>query len=329
MAEYKADVSKPSYWRLLELSGAIIFASCIGIFVCVLHNPEWHAHLLRISGRAWDVFVAQDVGSTSRGFTSALMEAIFGIAAVAAMTGYFLGWAELKKHWFETVIIALFALPTITFAVYGTQFAWEVARIGYEDHKGLAAKVATLEGDKLRMVDPADRDSTIINLRKQLGETQSQLEIRKQMFVIGDPAFDNIRKILAAFQGYRIAAKGRRCFVYITSPVPSPIVANISELSNSVSGCFTSGLDEHVSRVASEAAKSGMISGVILIHASKGDSGADRVEEALSGILPLERSYTPFPDEIPHYQNQEKDDLVLWLQFGPDVKWTSEVQGRK
>lgn len=70
-----------------------------------------------------------------------------------------------------------------------------------------------------------------------------------------------------------------------------------------------------------------MIPGMVLVHAPRGDAGADRVEERLSGTLSLERSYKPFPDEISHYQNQGKDDLVLWLQFGPDVRWTSDHSG--
>jgi hypothetical protein len=123
------EVAKPRYWRLFELAAAAIYAASIAAIIFILRNPEWHKHLLRLMGRAWDVFVAQDVGSTSRGVLNGCLEAFLGIAFVAAMTGYFLGWKELKKHWLETVIIALFAFPAVSFVVYGTQFAWEVAKV--------------------------------------------------------------------------------------------------------------------------------------------------------------------------------------------------------
>jgi hypothetical protein len=147
MAE-ESVVAKPRYWRLLELAAAAIYVASIIAIILIFRNPEWHGHLLRLTHQSWGVFVAQDIGSTRRGFLNGCLEAIFGIAAVAVMTGYFLGWKELRKHWIETAIVALVAFPTVTFVIYGTQFAWEVAKVGYEDHASLV--LATSQSSQLR-----------------------------------------------------------------------------------------------------------------------------------------------------------------------------------
>jgi len=161
----------PKLWRLLLFSTGAVFLSAVLLFVKILRNPEWHEHLLRLMVRAWSVFVAQDVGSTSRGFISGSLEAIFGIAAVAAMTGYLLGWKEFKKHLIETAIIALFAFATVTVVIYGTQFVWEIVKAAYIDHKMLAYDNLKLRNRMSGLVDPSSKDSQIANLKKKLDGT--------------------------------------------------------------------------------------------------------------------------------------------------------------
>src|ERR1035441_582409 len=129
------------YWRVFQLGLAAIFAASVGTIITILHNPEWHAQLQRLLGRAWAVFVAQDVGSTNRGFLNGLLEALSSILVVAVMTGYLHWFKEFKKHLMQTAIVALVAVPTVTLIVYGTQYAWEVAKAGYIDHQGLVSKV--------------------------------------------------------------------------------------------------------------------------------------------------------------------------------------------
>ncbi|HEY6377436.1 MAG TPA: hypothetical protein VIX90_18085 [Edaphobacter sp.] len=147
MADKDTEATKPKYWRLFEVGAATINVASIVAIITILRNPEWHEHLLRLMGRGWDVFVSQDVGSTSRGVINGLFEVFLSIAAVAIMTGYFLGLKKFQKHWLETAIVALFAFPTVAFVIYGTQFAWEVAKAGYEDHEYLKAKNKNLMSD--------------------------------------------------------------------------------------------------------------------------------------------------------------------------------------
>jgi len=115
----------PKVWRLLLFAASAVYLATAVFVVIVLRRPEWHFHLLNIMYRGWVVFVAQDVGSTSRGFISGTLETVLVIAAVAAMTGYLLGMEELQDHLMETAIIALFAFATVTLVVYETQFAWK------------------------------------------------------------------------------------------------------------------------------------------------------------------------------------------------------------
>ena len=138
------SVSRLKFLRLFQLGAAAIFAAEIGVVITVFRAPEWHGQLLRFLGRAWGAFVTQDVGSTSRGFFNGFLEAALSIFAVAIMTGYLRGWREFKKHLMETAIIALFAIPTVAIVVYGTQFAWEVAKAGHEDHLSLVGNVKSL-----------------------------------------------------------------------------------------------------------------------------------------------------------------------------------------
>jgi hypothetical protein len=134
------------YWRLFELGLAAIYAFAVASAIAIVHNPEWHPHLLRLFGRTWDAFVAQDVGSTARGFLSATLEAVLSVFAVAFMAGYLHGFNGFRKHVAETAIITLFAIPTMAALVYGTQFAYELARMTYADHRMLGDRLEHLQG---------------------------------------------------------------------------------------------------------------------------------------------------------------------------------------
>ena len=135
-----AKATWPKVWRLLLFAASSVYFANAVFVVIVLRRPEWHSHLLKIMYRGWVVFVAQDVGSTSRGFISGALETGLGITMVAAMTGYLFGLRELKKHLMETALIALFAFATVTLVVYGSQFAWEIITLTYEDHLALVAR---------------------------------------------------------------------------------------------------------------------------------------------------------------------------------------------
>jgi hypothetical protein len=176
------EVSKPRYWRLFELVAATIYVASIVAFIVILRNPEWHTHLLRLMGRAWNDFVAQDVGSTTRGFLNGGLEVVLGAAAVAVMTGYFLGRNEPRKDRVETAIITLVSFATVALVIYGTQFAWEVAKVGYRDHHELAdsnklliTKNASLVEEKKQLISPIEAQNEIAGLHKKINELNTSL----------------------------------------------------------------------------------------------------------------------------------------------------------
>lgn len=76
----------------------------------------------------------------TRGFLNGCLDAVITIMVVAAMIAYLHGVTEFKKHIAETAIVALFTIPTVAAFIYGTQFAWEVAKSGYQDHQDLTAR---------------------------------------------------------------------------------------------------------------------------------------------------------------------------------------------
>ncbi len=285
-------------FRVVVFSGVVVTVAFTGTAILVFHNPEWHPQLVRFIFRVWQKFVAYNAGSTSPGFVSSIFLSLFVLMIVAAYIASVDGFKAMREHFFETASLAVLALFTAILVVYGTQFAWEVASVGYEDHKVLIA---------------------------QFNNAQTQLSLRKQMIVIGDPAFDNIRNILTAFQAYRIALKGQKCVVYITAPPDSERIASlVAAFSNSVSGCFTFGPSGRGNEELDAITTTGMKPGVVLIHAPRGDLAANLAEEHLSGTIPLERSYKPLTSDSPLYQDQGKGEQVLWLQFGADVRWSSD-----
>lgn len=175
MPENSAKNTAKTYkhWKVFELVLATIYASAIVAAMAILHNSEWHTHIMRLLRRSWAVFVAQDVGSTSRGILSGAMEAVLTIVAVAVIVGYLHGFKEFKKHNRETAIIALLALPTVAALVYGPQFAWEVSKAIYIDHEDLSTTRVNLNRREALLVDPKSRDEEIRRLRGVLAKYQN------------------------------------------------------------------------------------------------------------------------------------------------------------
>jgi hypothetical protein len=318
--------SKLVFYSLTTVHIAVAFTA-----IAIYRNSKWHTHPIRFMTRVWNTFISYNVGSTSPGFFNSVLLSVLGIVIVAVYIGYLKGFTAMTEHMSETAALAIIGVVTVILLVYGTQFVWEAVAVGYQEHTNLTTKVASLEAKNLQMVDPSARDKTITDLKNQLKDVQTQLMDRRQMVVIGDPAFDNISKVLTAFQAYRGTSKGQRCVVYITAPSSSDRVASlVAAFSNSVSGCSTLGPFGSVNEELDEIAITGMKPGILLIHAAQGDLAANLVEEHMSGTIPLERSYRPIPHtSSPLYQNQGMGEAFLWLQFGPDVRWTSELYAGK
>jgi hypothetical protein len=122
------------------LAVALLYMAATVVVVMVLRHSLWHQHLLRFIYRVWLLFVAEQIGSTSPGFVNSLTAAIVGIVLTAIGIVFLQGWAAMRKHLIDTAAMGVIGLATVLLLVYGTQFAWEVAKAGYADHQELAAR---------------------------------------------------------------------------------------------------------------------------------------------------------------------------------------------
>jgi hypothetical protein len=156
------DQTRPKFRKLFFYAVTAGYVDAICVLIAVFHNPEWHTHLLRLTQRTWFLFVTKDVGSTGRGFINSTIVPLLAILVVVGLIWALQGLEAMKAHIAENAAVALVAIVTVLLVVYGSQFAWEVARMTFEDHQGL---VAANEG----LVDPKDRDAQIESLKKQLG----------------------------------------------------------------------------------------------------------------------------------------------------------------
>lgn len=111
------------------------------VVILVLRHPLWHSHLLRFIHSAWAAFVAEQMGSTSPGFINSLWAAVVGVILMALGIWYLQGLDAMKKHVIETAAMGILGLITVLVLVYGTQFIWEVAQFGYNDHESLVARL--------------------------------------------------------------------------------------------------------------------------------------------------------------------------------------------
>jgi hypothetical protein len=233
--------------------------------------------------------------------------------------GYLKGFTAMTNHMSETAVLAIIGVVTVVFLVYGTQFAWEVAKVGYEDHKTLAAKVGSLESEQSHMVDPSDRDSTITNLKNKLRESQSQLESRKQLLHNSDPAFHNMTNTIRAFMTWRRnIGYDAPCRILVTTPEGgNDMYMTFTTMAVFGANCANGDLNNvgvRPENIEAEMDK-GMIPGVIVFHAPPDAKGANQLQTELENLFQVKRAYT-IPGNPP--------ENTIWLQFGAGVKWNTE-----
>ena len=115
------------------------FCAALVVGIMVWRHPFWHSHLLRFTNRVWAKFVTEKIGSTSPGFVNSLAAVIVSLFLGGLGIWFIQGWPAMRTHVIETIAMGIVVLFTASFLVYGTQFAWEVVRVGYKDHQDLVA----------------------------------------------------------------------------------------------------------------------------------------------------------------------------------------------
>jgi len=253
-------------------------------------------------------------GTTTLGF--ALWTVAF--TAVGWASGVVAKWYELKNRRSpnplgqavresaragEFLAIGVGAVVVVAYGLF-------VAGTIFEDHESLVRTNHVLAASK--------------------ADLQRDLDVRKHTMVTTDPVFPNTIYLLQAFSGYRYAEAGRPCVIMLSAPISTNSMPSmIAQFSNSVSGCTTFGpVDASSDPDVETRARRGMVSDKIVFHAAHGNQGADRLFTNLSNLIQLTRSYElPSPAErsrLYRIPQQGEEDLI-WLQFGPDVKWNEQL----
>jgi hypothetical protein len=297
----------PRFFSLLHWVGALLYITAAATLLVIFRTQLWHYPLLRFTYRVWTSFLAS-VGSTGAGFVSPILVSFLSIVGTILCIGFLQGIAAMKKHFWENAAITVVVFVTVMLMVYGTQFAWQVAHIGYDEHKTLAV---------------LNKKLTLDN-----GALSTELEKRKHSIFTNDAVFPNIIYLLQAFQIYRGAQNGKPCVIWITAPPESkPLASVVAQFSNSVSGCHTFGPSPLGNPDLDEEAMRGMIPAVIVVHMARDDRAAGELLMHLGNQIQCRMSYEPLSSQFVHYQDQGKmGESIVWLQFGTNVKWNSELR---
>jgi hypothetical protein len=175
----------------------------------------------------------------------------------------------------------------------------------------------------------ATQTDSISTLTTERNSLRTELDSRKNVVPLSDPAFSNIAGILGAFQSYRSGIHNKPCVIYITAPSDSTELASmVARLSSTVSGCWILGpgmgkFDPDVD----EMTRDGIVPNVIVVHTERGNSAGLTLQENLSAQIQTQLSYAP--PKVPRnhlYGGKEWNgsEPFIWLQFGSGAKWNSE-----
>lgn len=183
----------------------------------------------------------------------------------------------------------------------------------------------------LLLKESNDRQRDIERSNQILGEhlanSTNELAIRRHSLQTDDPVFPNTIYLLEAFNIYRHARNGEPCVIRVTAPTrnAAAMASMVAQFSDSVSDCLTFGPDMNfdLNPGLEKEVTDGMVQDAIVFHAARDDIGANVLFSRLGEHIKLIRSYklAVFAYSIP---KQKGPVRLIWLQFGPDVRWNSQ-----
>ena len=153
----------------------------------------------------------------------------------------------------------------------------------------------------------------------QVSVLKAQVEDRENNLYASGPAFGNAMDTITVFKTYRKSiGPNAECQIRITSPDEhSNIAVLIKDLAIVGSECSVFGpSDTSGDPDLRRDTFTGMFPGVIIFHAAKDAPGTTQLFLSFRNYIRLERSFT-IPPGVP--------ENFLWLQFGPDVKWNTQL----
>jgi hypothetical protein len=261
-------------------------------------------HFVNLLQQSYNSFLSS-LGTTSLGWLIGTIVLFFAVEIVTYIAVWiYRGKEAMKARAKENFHIGLFVWLVVSVVIYVPVFGYAVVKIVYGDHQSLV------------------QANTDLMLRNK--EMASKLDKKTHSLDTTDPVFPNTIYLLQAFASYRHALGGvdKPCQVKVTAPPESGSLAMasmVAQLSVAASNCSTFGpMDSSIDPDVDKEAMNGMVPGVIVFHAAKGDRAADQLFSALSNQIQLRRSYdVPTSSSLEHF---------IWLQFGTGVKWNSQLR---
>jgi hypothetical protein len=239
--------------------------------------------------------------------TTWLSVLVFGICLPILIVISSVGHAVARRGWdsAKTELLGHFTMSgVLTVAIWVILFTGMLIRTIYKEHVALAS-TNTIK------LSEAKREATEATQRAALAESQRDEATH---------ALNNMLSVAEAFAVYR-AAIGRDapCEMKFSAPKETAELAvRISQLVTSVTNCKpTSVIESDMDPTTGEEARRGMVADKIVFHAAKEAKAVVPFFNALGNYLPMTRSYDVPKDAV---------DNFVWLQFGTDVRWVSQMR---
>jgi hypothetical protein len=268
-------------------------------------------HFVNLLCRSWYTLVRASSTSTLGFFLWTIGITVIGWAATVAANWFDLWRAKhnqpFRKALARSVTTGTF-LAVLVLVFVAVTYAYFLMRTVYDDHQHLAAE------------------------NRQFAESgralRAEVQWRKHNISTTDPVFPNLIYLLQTFSMYRQALKGQPCVIVITAPSESRALAGVvASFSNSVSNCFTFGpMDTAANPDVENETMTGMVADMVVFHAARDDNAANQLFNNLANQIRLKRSY-----QLPRKNEYSLAPgvgpvHVVWLQFGTNSKWNSELR---
>jgi hypothetical protein len=280
-------------------------------------------HLVAMSGSA----ACNDIGT--KPFGVIFFACIFIVTQIVLLC--WRGWAAMRLHWVGTVALDVGVLALGFVGLWG----WNILKTVYDDHQYLVGKVSDVRSQTQQSLSGSTNalNKTILSLQHDKSALAAEIEKRKHSMMVSDPAFQNTLHLLQLSQRYKDSRRGQICVTYITAPPQTYQFAFAIQQIIGAGPCAMFGpseFDLHSETDAEKLAMQDAQSDFIICHVSEGDMVGESFCGDLANELPVKLSYRPLPTpaKLYHLDRGAGSEKIVWLQFGTNAQWKSQLYGR-
>jgi hypothetical protein len=197
--------------------------------------------------------------------------------------------------------------------IYLPIFGCALAREVWKDHRSL-------------VLSRSEGETKNAKLSNEIEELQARLKAKAFTPTFTDHSFGVVVNGVRAFMAFRRSiGLDATCKILTTEP-DNTVGSDIGNISYTIISVGVLGSNYPNGNLANIGIKDedreaqsrkGEISGTVVLHALPETNGAIKLADDLSTMFPVKRSYT-FPVPV------NPSDNVIWLQFGPNMKWNAE-----